>query len=53
MERWILIGPEISRVKKEFTDENDMENENEELTHHEEEYASQTLSNDFSAMLQT
>ena len=41
MEWWILIGPEISRVKEEFIDEDDMENKNEELTHHEEGYASQ------------
>jgi len=39
LERWIVTGPEISRVLEEFIDENDMEDE--ELPHHEEGYASQ------------
>lgn len=40
LERWIMTGPEISRVVEEFTGENDKDDE-EELPHHEEGYASQ------------
>lgn len=39
LERWIVTGPEISRVVEEFTGAND--NNDEELPHHEEGYASQ------------
>jgi len=40
MERWIVTGPEISRVVDEFTCEYDTDDD-EELPHHEEGYASQ------------
>jgi hypothetical protein len=40
LERWIVIGPEICRVVEEFTGVNDNDDD-EELPHHEEGYASQ------------
>lgn len=40
LERWIVTGPEISRVVEEFTGANDNDDD-EELPHHEEGYASQ------------
>ena len=39
LERWVVTGPEISRVVEEFTGVND--DDDEELPHHEEGYASQ------------
>ena len=40
LERWIVTGPEISRVVEDFTGANDNDDDNE-LPHHEEGYASQ------------
>ena len=42
MERWIVTGPEISRVVEEFTCENDADDDDDEdRPHHEEGFASQ------------